>query len=298
MHGLKTYQSASYGPTYVQDVGSGAPTIKVYNFYTVDSPNDLAGGLFNGELATSTTEFWVKRYYNIYHFVNTLPVGCMMTVTRFRCRNSLPKNATFVGVSEAMEDLMNDTNAVATLRAPFISNLTSPTLHKWMKITSHKTFVMKPGKIYKIRQKIQSRYINRPLQRIAEGGTNDYVLMRGSEVVLVEFNGIPVYNNAMSGTTDTTLGPLRVVSVNKFYASFYRMDESNDENEVFAYLPSTQNATLAGIGIPSMYTQIRPQAETGAHEPHSLVATGADLNGELQYMGTNTSFPFHVIGVL
>lgn len=295
MHGLQTAQSASFGPLFHADMTSGTAMIKVNNYYTVDSPLDLSGGLFNGEISTSSREFWVKRYYNIHYFVNTFSYPCIMSVTRLRARTSIPKNATFTSVETAMDDILTDTNAVATITAPFISNLTSPTLHKWFKISSKKTWTMLPGKMYRVKNSIQRRYINRPLQRIAEGNTNDYVLCKGSTVVFVEFNGFPMFNQGLAGgTAQTTLGGFRVVSVNKFYASYYNMDEAVDSNQVYNYLPATQGNGMSS-GFPTCYTQVEPRNAYDA-EPHSLVATSSQLSGSAAYMGTTSgSSAWHTV---
>lgn len=297
MHGLNTIQAASFGPTFFRNLIVGQSTSKVYHFYTVDAPADLSGGLFNGESATSTKEFWVKRYYNVYHFVNTISIPCMMQVTKLLCRTSLPANNVNTDVAAAMTQYYTDTNAAQLISSPYLSNTTSPSLHKWFKILSDRTWVMKPGKVYKLKQNIQRGMRNRGLQRIVEGSTSDYVLNKGSTVYFVQFYGVPYYA-ANDASPYTTLGPVRVITLNKFYGSYYTMDDASDTNTVFNYLPTTHPVSVDNA-FPTVYTMQKPFSVGADLDPHTLTATSflpnsGGLSGNTSVFGTSASTPFHV----
>jgi hypothetical protein len=290
MHGLNTIQSASFGPTYNITTGSGAPTRKVLAYYTVDTPANLAGGLFNGEIATSTREYWVKRYYNIYYFTNTLSIPCMMTVQKFLCRQAIPHNTTNTDVETAMDLILDETNPAQLRYSPFLSNLTSPQLHKYFKIIYNKTWVMTPGKMYKIKQAMRKSMLNRPLQRAVEGNSTDYLVMKGSVVMLVSFNGVPCFNHNLSDP-ETTLGPVRVVTVNKFYGSYYNMDDTSDTNEVYGYLPTSQSSALLNA-LPSQYTmQQTPVANQ--LDPVTVVGMPSTYLGDTYWIGATSGNALH-----
>jgi len=294
MHGLNTYQAVYYATPTTRLSSTGSDVEAAVFTQTSDDPAFLQGTLFSSPAPPSdTTEYYMKRGYNKYTFVNTRPYPCYMECLKLRAKTSIPKNAAFPNVFTAISSILSDGNSPGFYISPFISPTTSPTLHKWFKITGRTRTLMKPGHPYTHTQRMQRAYFRRYISPIAEGNTGDYVLLKGSSVYFYRFYGVPMYNKASE--SDTTLTDVRVVQMNRTYLSWYRMDDADVTNTVAQTLPSDRNVSL-GYPFP---TQYHHEAILGGNESDGRM-NNVEYVGILNtpynsLLGTTSSAPVHTV---
>lgn len=233
MHGLNVRQ-ALFVETNNRTPNSGDTMRAWQNWFTGDSPAIISQFLMEGE-TNFRREYWIKRLYTVQRWVNQSPYPVNVRNIYLRARKDIPTTPQWTTIPNMIVDIM-ETNLAVSPDQPFYSPLTSPELHKYFKIIKTTTGTLKPGKIYTKKMPCQKRFLNRAVTMEVEGNQNDFLLWKGSVVMVNQLYGTPCLNNFTPGTPSTIydLTPFTVLHFEQYYASWYNMDDVTDNSYIGA----------------------------------------------------------------
>lgn len=202
----------------------------------VDSPGGFNNQLFNVAVPAPTNayvEFYPKRLYRVTTLINQWTMPCYWERTIFLARTNIPTQFGATAFS-ALRTIMQEGVPGGTIDTPFISSFTSPLLKKYFKILRQKLTIMRPYKPYVVRNSMSKRYANKAVIPAYQGDILTNTILKGNVIEYWKFWGMPchVVSNTETGYTTEAFAPWRILLHNRYYTSYYRMDDADMTNSI------------------------------------------------------------------
>lgn len=294
LHGLNTRQDIAFNTVLHATNGNSLSQQAEVFYFSHSSTQNLRNLLFSAEIPASTREYYVKRYYCRHTFVNTLPYPTIFEHSIVRARADIPRTTAQTNLPTAMEYALTNglVPGIDWIKAPYASIFASPFFRKTFKIVKSKRYVMKPGKLYNVKDNLTRSLLNRPIMNSKEGNTDQTIILKGGHVHIFRLYGTPIFNNGSSGA-ESCLTNHRVVQLTNFYASWYNMDDAQDNQQL---TPLGARSALE-TDIPTMYHGVKPQT-LFVFPPHVLAGVnGGFYNDDVSILGMSEAQPLIVAQV-
>lgn len=294
LHGLNTRQDIALDPIIHATSGNSTSQQAEIAYFSHSSTQNLRNLLFSSEIAASTREYYVKRYYCRHTWVNTLSYPTIFEHSVVRARADIPRTADQTNLNTAMAYALTNglTPGLDWIKTAYASIFASPYFRKTFKIIKSKRYVMKPGKLYRFKDNLTPSLRNRPIMNAKEGNVDQTIILKGGLVHIFRIYGTPIYNNGSSGA-EACLSNHRVVHLTEFYASWYNMDDAQDNQQ----LTPLGNRSALETDIPTMYHGVKPQT-LFTFPSHVLAGVnGGFYNDDLSILGMSDAQPLVVSNV-
>jgi len=207
-----------------------------------DTPTQLAAlGIFDGN-----TQYYFKRITAKRFFNNTGPTPAMMEIVHCRSRKDIPVSGTWTNLVTMLIDLLSDGIPITYA---YTSPLTSNQFQRMFKITKTKKRIHRPGRQVSVR--IKSYVPNKPYTQQIEANSGEWIIRKGSKLVLVFYSGLPYVTTNYTGTL---LGNYLISYVDTHYYSFYSMNDTEPTSTVTSSLGLTRSS-----GLQATVTQTESQ---------------------------------------
>lgn len=251
----------------VQGAGSTAYTGATVYVFKVDDPLTLDGFVIPPSETNRQHQYYVKRLYNRYIFTNHKTHPCYLEFIWLRCRTNIPKNMNYTDVSTAVQAIMGED--APDIRFPFISPTTSPTLHAWFKIVKRTVRLLRPGKPTSVTHRSSRAITSRPITQDTLADDGNYVLLKGSTVLVTRVHGVPMTVADTDYPHHTALGTYLVSILRTRYVSYYNMDSASSvSTNVSTYDLYRPDNLDTQYPTNSHHTYIHPQNNTAFPEPY------------------------------